>query len=96
MSKILSELLTYPFEKEHLESPENGGNILIWGAQYTKNLANLKADWVQEFKPYADHLTANSVSSFYAPPLNKKYNHALCCLPKQKEEALYLLACALD
>jgi len=96
MSKILSELLTYPFEKEQLEFPENRGNILIWGAQYTKNLANLKADWVQEFKPYADHLTANSVSSFCAPPLNKKYNYALCCLPKQKEEALYLLACALD
>lgn len=96
MSKVLSDLLTYPFEKEQLESPDGGENILVWGAQYTQALADLNPNWVQGFKPYADNLMSNAISSLPILQSKKKYRYALCCLPKQKEEALYILSSALD
>ncbi len=101
MSQIPSELLTYCYEKEQLDWPLADQDVLIWGAEYTKELASIEGvEWIQSFKPYADDLNLKNIESapIFAPTFDasKKYRTALCCLSKQKEECLFRLASCLE
>lgn len=96
MSQLLSELLSYPYEKEQLIQPDQEAQTLIWGAEYTAALATRQTAWIQSFKPYADHLGNKNIQVVQSPEKNKQYQQAFCVLPKQKEESLYILASCLD
>ena len=97
MSKILSQLLTYPFEKEQLILPDRDCVSLVWGACYTQDLASMtNLDWVQNFKPYADELSLKNIQIKSYSSDDKKYNNAFCVIPKQKEESLFVLSSCLN
>ena len=96
MTDMITPLFLYPFDKEQLPLPNDGQNILFWNIQYNDALAEFSNfDVVQNFKPYVDVWNAYDVD--VSPILDeaKNYHTIFCALPKQKEQALYMIGRAL-
>lgn len=93
MTENISSLLFYPFEKEQIAFPDIEFKTLFWGAQYFHGVKKFKnIDCVQSFKLDADSWLAQGVKVNPELPQKTRYQNIFCALPKQKEQALYMLA----
>ncbi len=97
MSKILSDLLFYPFDKASLELPKENEKSLFINCEYTNDVSSLKnVSAVQHFKPYADTWERHGVHSTPTCPNDTGHDFVFCTLPKQKEHSKALIAKCLQ
>ena len=96
MSKNISSLLFYPFEKGQLDDFNFEAKTLFWNAQYFPDMMQFGNHIaVQSFKADADILENYKVKN--SPEfIDGKYKNIFCVLPKQKEASFYMLARCLD